>query len=123
MIRIRTIDFTIMLLVLALPWSTSATVALVVVTLIMMTITYGPRQILQSVPQPVGALPFALVGMAAMGMAWSHDTPWPERLHALDKILKLLCIPLFALHFQASKRAWQVFGAYAASNLALLLCS
>ncbi|MGY4403630.1 O-antigen ligase family protein [Bradyrhizobium sp. USDA 3315] len=121
--QVGTIDLAIMLMAAALPWSTSVTIVIALTVLVMMLITYGPRKMLGDVSRPAYALPIAIVGMAAIGTFWTHDVSWPDRLHALEKVLKLVWVLPFAFHFRRTGCAQWVFGTYVISNLALLAFS
>jgi O-antigen ligase len=118
-IRIGLIDFFILILAAAICWSTTATTVLVLCILLMISMTHGPRKILQQIKHPACALPVALVAIAMLGALWADGVPWAERLHALRKTVKLLWLPLFFLHFQMTSRGPGVLAAYAISNLVL----
>jgi O-antigen ligase len=122
-VRIGLIDFFIALLAIALPWSTTLSTVLAPVILIMMLITHGPRVMINEIARPACGLPLALVALAFIGMMWGGWVPWPDRLHALEKVLKLLWILPFFVHFRKTSSIRMVFGAYAASNLLLLATS
>ncbi|MEH2503720.1 hypothetical protein V1290_002531 [Bradyrhizobium sp. AZCC 1578] len=112
LVRIGLIDFFIVALAVALPWSTTVTTALVVAILLMMLITHGPRAMAAELKRPACSLPIALVGLAVVGTAWASGVPWSDRLHALEKVLKLLWLLPFFLHFQKTSRATLVFVAF-----------
>lgn len=119
-IRIGLIDFFILILALVFPWSTTVIAGLMPAILIMMVITHGPREMVQQLKYPACALPVALIGLALLGTTWAHGVSWSDRLHALEKVLKLLWFVPFFLHFQKTSRATSVFAAYVASNFLLL---
>ncbi|WP_164719136.1 MULTISPECIES: O-antigen ligase family protein [Bradyrhizobium] len=117
------IDVTIMILAAAFPWSTSATTILAIPVLLMVLITYGPLELTKDWTRPAYALPVALFGIAAIGVTWAHEVPWSDRLHAFEKVGKLLWVLPLALHFRESGCARMVFVTYVASSLGLLAFS
>ncbi|MBR1277488.1 O-antigen ligase family protein [Bradyrhizobium sp. AUGA SZCCT0283] len=123
LVRIGLIDFFIVTLAVAFPWSTTATTGLVLAILLMMLITHAPRAMIDELKRPACVLPIALVGLAVVGTAWASGVPWSDRLHALEKVLKLLWLLPFFLHFQRTSHATSVFVAFVASNLVLLAFS
>lgn len=118
--RIGLIDFFILILAVLFPWSTTATAVLLPVILVMMLIAHGPREMIEQLKQPACVFPVAILALAFVGMAWADGVPWSDRLHGLEKAIKLLWfVPVF-LHFQKTSRATSVFAANVASNLLLL---
>src|SRR5262249_10278100 len=75
------------------------------------------------VTRPACALGVAMVVLAVLGMAWGNAIPWSDRMHALEKVLKLLWIVPFFAHFRRTTNLKMVLGAYVASNLLLLALS
>src|SRR5215475_9482763 len=92
--RVRAVDIAIILLVVALPWSTSAAsvLAVVVFLFIVPTLQLGPFR--RCVSSSSGILPCALVLLALLGTIWAIGVPWSERLDAGGKFIKLLMVPL-----------------------------
>ncbi len=80
------------------------------------------RVFLQSLKRPICALPIALSALAVVGTLWS-DAPWATRLYATGPPSKLLMLPLLFYHFERSARGVQVFVAFLASCVALLVMS
>ncbi len=119
-LRRRKIDVAVLGLAVALPWSTSATSILGIAILLLICPTISMKRLLVAVSQPAGALPIALVALAVIGTLWATGVPWPARLAALDKMIKLLLLPLLLLHFQYSHRATWIFVAFVGSNVILL---
>ncbi|MGY8662364.1 O-antigen ligase family protein [Bradyrhizobium sp. UFLA05-109] len=116
-------DIIALALVAGLPWSTSLTSILGVVLFFAILTTIRTERILTVVSHPAGALPLALVLLAATGVTWAGGVPWPERLNALGKMAKLLLLPLLLFHFQSSPRAKWMFAAFVGSNMILLVYS
>ncbi|MGV7213373.1 O-antigen ligase family protein [Bradyrhizobium sp. UFLA05-112] len=122
-LRIGVIDFFLVTLAVTFPWSTTLTTGLVLSLFPMVLTTHSSRELIEELKRPACALPIALVGLALIGTAWANGVPWSERLHALQKVLKLLWVlPLF-LHFRQTRRVMPVFVAYTVSNLILLALS
>lgn len=119
-LRIRNVDVAVLGLAAALPWSTTATSIFGIVILFLIWPTIRTERLLAAVSQPAGALPVALVILAAVGTVWATGVPWSERLGALDKMIKLLLLPVLLLHFQYSHRATWVFVAFVGSTIILL---
>ncbi|MGC0320816.1 O-antigen ligase [Bradyrhizobium sp. USDA 326] len=119
-LRSRNVDVAVLGLAAALPWSTTATSILGTAILFLIWPMIGRERLLTAVSQPAGALPVALVMLAVIGTAWATGVPWSERLGALDKMIKLLLLPLLLLHFQYSRRATCIFVAFIGSNVILL---
>ncbi|MCK1349199.1 MULTISPECIES: O-antigen ligase family protein [unclassified Bradyrhizobium] len=112
-----------MILAVVFPWSTSVTIGLLLVISPMILTTYSPREVIKEFKRPACALPMALVGLGLAGTAWASEVPWSDRLHALEKLLKLLWMLPLLLHFRKTSRATSVFTAYVLSNLVLLAFS
>ncbi|MGY8683123.1 O-antigen ligase family protein [Bradyrhizobium sp. UFLA05-153] len=110
-------------LVAGLPWSTSLTSILGIVLFFGILTTIRTERMLATISHPAGALPLALVLLAAIGVIWASEVPWPERLSALGKMTKLLLLPLLLFHFQSSPRAKWVFATFVVSNMILLIYS
>jgi O-antigen ligase len=122
-IRIDLIDYFNLALALVFPWSTTGTSVFIFPIVAMMLITHGPREMIDQLKNPACALPIALVGLALVGTTWAVGVPSEDRLHAISKVLKLLCFVPFFLHFQKTRRATSIFAAYIASNCLLLVLS
>jgi O-antigen ligase len=122
-VRIGLIDFFILILAVVFPWSTSGTSILIGPILIMMLITHGPREMVAQLRCPACFLPVALIGLALVRTTWADGVPWPDRLQAVEKVLKLVWFVPFFLHFQKTSRATSIFAAYVVSNCLLLAFS
>src|ERR1700730_11270768 len=78
-----------------LPWSTSGFAILLgfwFLALVPLLPTLEVRSFLRLLFRPVCLAPLALVALAVAGTLWS-DNPWPDRLHGLSPLVKLLVIP------------------------------
>jgi len=107
---------------LSLPWSTSATVVLVILWALSLIAMFDLRALRETVMTPAGGLPVLLVLLGALGMAWA-DVNAMARLDGADSYLKLLAIPLLLIHFQRSERGLWVLGAFVLSCSVLLVAT
>jgi O-antigen ligase len=71
----KTSDIVAVLLALSLPWSTSLVGIFGGIFVLTMAPTIEWRSFLDSLRQPVSALPIALFALALVGTLWS-DAPW-----------------------------------------------
>jgi O-antigen ligase len=115
-------DVAAILLVVALPWSTS----LVAIFAVLMVIALGPfldiEALTRTLMRPVAAVPVALFALALVGTLWSPAV-WGERLYAVGPMAKLLMLPLLFYHFERSKRGQWVFIAFLVSCVLLSVMS
>lgn len=107
---------------ISLPWSTSATVILMVLWLIALVPTVSWAEVRREVLTPAGGLPVLLVALGVAGMLWA-DVSLYERWKGLDSFVKLLVIPLLLVQYQRADNAKWVFGGFALSCVVLLLAS
>jgi len=120
--RMLNVDLVAVLLAALLPWSTSGVGIGFVLWLAAVAATLELRPFLRSLLRPIGALPIALVALAALGTLWS-DAPWETRLHALGPAAKLLALPFLFYHFERSARGMWVFVAFLASCTLMTVAS
>lgn len=119
----RFADILAVLLVVSLPWSTSATGILIALWLIALVPTLNIPQIRQALATPASGLPVLLWLLGVIGMLWAFDVPMKERLGGLSSFHKLLVIPLLMAQFQRSPRGAWVLNGFLASCTALLAIS
>lgn len=119
--RYRTPARFVALIALLLPWSTTGLTFALIPWLIAFAFV-DLREFPRSLLRPVSLLPIALVVLAFLGMLWS-DAPWPERLHAMGPVTKLLVIPLLIYQFERWPYGRWVFSAFLASCVLLMLLS
>jgi O-antigen ligase len=119
---VTTSDIFVILVVLALPWSTSLVAVFAVATLITMVPFFDIKAFLQSLKRPVCTVPIALFALAAAGTLWS-DASWGARLYAVGPAAKLLMLPVLFYHFERSSRGLQVFAAFLLSCVLLMAMS
>jgi O-antigen ligase len=117
-----TADVFVILIAVSLPWSTSLVAIFAVAWLITMAPFLDVKAFLQSLKRPICALPIALFALAVVGTLWS-DAPWGARLYAIAPTAKLLVLPLLFYHFERSARGLQVFIAFLASCVPLMVMS
>jgi len=115
-------DFFLVLVALALPWSTSLVAIFVVAALVTMAPFFDRQAFLQSLKRLPSLLPVALFFLALIGTLWS-DGPWGVRLYAVGPSAKLLMVPVLFYHFERSSRGLQVFAAFLVSCIALMAMS
>ena len=114
-----TTDFFLILVALALPWSTSLVAIFVVAALVTMAPFFDASAFLRSLKRPASLLPAALFVLALIGTLWS-DVPWGARIYAVGPSAKLLMVPILFYHFERSSRGLQVFTAFLTSCVALM---
>jgi O-antigen ligase len=117
----RAADWLAAATVFSLPWSTSATGALIVCWLAVALLTLD-RSDIALLRHPALALPLILGLLAAVGMLWA-EVVWPERIRGFGPFPKLFVIPLLMIHFSRSDRGLHVIAAYLPSSILLLAYS
>jgi len=108
-----------------LPWSTSGFAILLGLCFLPWSRCCRPLRcadILRLLGRPICLLPLALFALAVVGMLWGNS-PWPDRLHGIGPLVKLLVIPFLVYHFQRSQRGAWVFGAFLGSCTVLMVLS
>jgi O-antigen ligase len=119
---LTTADVFVILIALALPWSTSLVAIFAVALLVSLVRFADARAFLQSLKRPICALPIALFALVVLGTLWS-DAPWGVRLHAVSPAAKLLMLPVLFHHFERSSRGVKVFTAFLISCALLMVMS
>lgn len=115
-------DCLVIAVAVSLPWSTSATVILLVLWLLALIPTLEWPLLRRELLTAAGGLPVLLFLLGVLGMLWA-DVSWFERWKGLDSFFKLMTIPLLLVQFRRSDRGWQVFAGYGLSCVVLLLLS
>jgi O-antigen ligase len=115
----QTADYFVVLIAIALPWSTSLVAIFAAAFLVSFAPFLDIRAFLQSLRRPICALPIALFVLAVVGTLWS-SAPWGERLYATGPTAKLVMLPILLYHFERSARGGQVFIAFLASCALLM---
>jgi hypothetical protein len=115
-------DVFAILAALSLPWSTTAMAIFVPCWLGAVAWVMDWRAYGRLLKLPICYLPFALAGLALLGVLWS-DAAWGTRLYAVAPTLKLLVLPGLFYHFERSSRGIWVFVAFLASCAVLMVVS
>ncbi|MEW6639754.1 MAG: O-antigen ligase family protein [Pseudomonadota bacterium] len=121
-VRMRNTDIFAVLAAASLPWSTTPPAVFMALWLVALAFTADWRALLTSLRRPACALPLAFFALAVAGTLWAQS-PWPERLHGINPVTKLLVIPLLIYHFERSQRGLWVLVAFLASCTLLLAFS
>jgi O-antigen ligase len=116
----RVADWEAVALAIALPWSTSATVILLVVWLVTLIPTLDFAMIWREVKTPAGGLPVLLWVLAVFGMLWA-DVSWSDRFAGLQGFHRLLMIPLLLAQFRRSEIGrWVLYGFLASASVLVI---
>jgi O-antigen ligase len=118
----RGVDLLVVMTAASLPWSTTAPAVFIGLWLVVVIPTIEWEELVHELTQPACALPLAFVALAVVGMLWSDGT-WPERLHGIKPVAKLLLIPPLIYHFERSPRGTWVFMAFLASCTLVMILS
>jgi O-antigen ligase len=122
-IAARTADTLVLAMVVALPWSISAATILAVCWMAALVLSPYLHHIGRELKTWWGALPVAIWLLAVLGMLWSSDLSWPERLKSLDDFHRLWAIPFLIAQFRISPYGRWVLIGFLCSCTALLLLS
>ncbi len=98
----KTADWLAVAVAVSLPWSTSASVVLIVLWLVAVLPTLAVADERRELLTAAGGLPVLLWLLAAVGMFWA-DVPWAERIDGLGGFHRLLAIPLLLAQFRRSQ--------------------
>ena len=118
----RTADVLAALIAASLPWSTTAPSIFVGLWLLAVTPTIDWQNYARRLARPAYALPFVILLLALLGSLWSEGD-WPDRLHAIKPIAKLVLIPPLLYHFSRSERGFEVCVAFLTSCALLAVFS
>jgi O-antigen ligase len=116
------VDIFVVLLAVALPFSTSLVAIFAVAMLVAMAPGLDVEAFLRALKRPIAAAPVALFALAVVGALWS-DAPWGVRFYAMLPTIKLLALPFLFYHFERSERGEAVLIAFLVSCLALVAMS
>jgi hypothetical protein len=95
-------DWLAVALVVSLPWSTSASVILIVLWLVAALPTLSVADMRRELLTAAGGLPVLLWVLAAIGMLWA-DVSWTERIDGLGGFHRLVALPLLLAQFRRSQ--------------------
>jgi O-antigen ligase len=118
----RFADWSAVAVAVSLPWSTSATVILVVVWFLAVFATLDAAAVKRELATGAGGLPVLLWVLAAIGLLWA-DVSWRERFDGLVPFSRLLLIPVLLAQFRRSERGLWVLFAFFLSATGVLLVS
>lgn len=120
---LKAADIAVVLLAVALPWSTTFVAIFAVTWLVLLIPTADRRDITHFLNRPACWVPVLLLILAAIGTLWVTDIPWATRFHSLGQVAKLLAIPVLILHFEKSGRGIWVAAAFLASCAIVMFLS
>lgn len=123
LVRRRSSDISLTLLAGVLPWSTSGGSVLIFASAVLILSTIPPDEYRVFPTRLAARVPLLLFLLAIVGTAWAVGVPWVDRFVAVEKVSKLLMIPLLLYHSRRSDRALWVFGFFVASNVLLMVYS
>lgn len=106
----------------ALPWSTTATTALLIIWLFILLPTIELASFSRSLMEFASLAPIIFFLLAVVGMVWAEGE-WAARLDGLGPVAKLLVLPFLLYHYGRSTRAHWVFKAFLISCTLLLIYS
>jgi O-antigen ligase len=116
-------DWLAVAVVVSLPWSTSASIILIVVWLVAVLPTLAVADVRRELLTAAGGLPVLLWMLAAVGMLWA-DVPWAERIDGLGGFHRLLATPLLLAQFRRSEFGpCACYGFLASATVVLVLSS
>jgi O-antigen ligase len=115
-------DLFVVLIALALPWSTSLVAIFAVLWLLTVVPTLDIKSFAETLKRPICVLPIALFGLATIGTFWS-DAPWVLRLYSISPTAKLLVLPALFYHLERSSRGMWAFIAFLVSCTLLMAMS
>ena len=108
--------------VISLPWSASATSALIVLWVLAAITSIDLRTFPRMLCIPAAALPIVLYTLGQVGTLWA-DVPWLDRIGGYDSFPKFLAIPLLFSQFQRSTHGRWMLAGFVLSGCALLIVS
>jgi O-antigen ligase len=116
----RLADWLVVLIAIALPWSTSATAICIVAWLVAVLPTLDLASVRRELESAAGGLPVLLWCLGVIGMVWA-DVSWTERFQGLGSFHRLLVIPLLLAQFRRTEHGMPViYGFLISSALALI---
>lgn len=118
----RLADILAILVMAAMPWSTSATGILVFLWLLAVLATLDISDLRRELATPAGGLPVLLAVLGVLGLLWG-DVAWADRVRSVVPFFKLLMIPLLFIQFRRSEWGSWAFATYLAACIALLILS
>jgi O-antigen ligase len=118
----RLADWLVVLIAIALPWSTTATAICIVAWLVAVLPSLEVASVRRELQSAAGGLPVLLWCLGVIGMLWA-DVTWTERFHGLGSFHRLLVVPLLLAQFQRSEHGTRVICAFLISSAMVLIAS
>jgi len=115
-------DWLAIAVVVSLPWSTSATLALIVLWLIAVLPALDVASIRRELSTAAGGLPVLPWVLAAIGMLWA-DVSFADRIDGLGGFHRLLAIPVLLAQFRRSDYGRRACSAFLISAIVMLALS
>jgi O-antigen ligase len=119
----RVTDYLAIAIAISLPWSTTATGALLLLWLLAALPTADVVGLRREILTPAGGLPLLLCAWAMLGILWATDVSWKESFAGLREFHKLLLVPVFLAYFARSSRNLQTVIWFFISCVVLLILS
>jgi O-antigen ligase len=110
------------LIAASIPWSTTATIVLLVIWLAVLLPTIESQPFGRVVRHPAALAAIALVALTVAGTLWAEG-PWLNRWQGIGPAAKLLVLPFLLYQFERSGRADWVYKAFLVSCTVLLAYS
>jgi O-antigen ligase len=118
-----TLDIVTILLVVVLPWSTTAVAILAASLFVLSLPMLDLKAFVRALKTPASVTALLFFALGAVGVLWSFDASWTERLYGAGQLVKLLLMPLLLYHFSRSRRGAWILIAFATSCGVLLAWS
>jgi O-antigen ligase len=119
---LRLADCLVVLVAVALPWSTSVTAICIVAWLLAVLPTLDFASIRREIETAAGGLAVLLWFLGVLGMLWANVS-WTERLQGLGSFHRLLVIPLLLAQFRRTEHGMPVIFGFVISSALVLIAS
>ena len=118
---LRLADWLAVLVVVTLPWSTTATGICIAAWLFVVLPTLDVASVRRELDSAPGGLPVVLWCLGLIGMLWA-GVSWTERFQGLGSFHRLLVIPLLLAQFRRSGRGgWVIYGFLISAAIVLIV--
>ena len=119
---VRLADWLVVLIAIALPWSTTGTEICIVPWLLAVLPTLDVAAIKRELKNPAGGLPVLLWCLGLTGILWANVS-WSERFQGLDSFHRLLVIPVLLAQFRRSDHGARVIYGFLISSATALIAT